>query len=94
MQTVHSEEIGSAADDLLQSGFKTGKLLEPQSITNSAPRDACRRSMISYKKSGRGDEELSVSRQALRSGLNGLVHAFAEYCMIMGNKIGGVLFLG
>ncbi|CAM9271442.1 unnamed protein product, partial [Ectocarpus fasciculatus] len=79
--TVHSEEIGPAAAELLDSGFKSTACATPAAQLAEGGAAECSRAMsrraslISYKKSGRADEELAVSRRFLRSGLNGLIIA-------------------
>lgn len=74
---MHSEEIGPAAAELLDSGFKSTACATPAAQLAEGGAAECSRAMsrraslISYKKSGRADEELAVSRRFLRSGLNG-----------------------
>lgn len=77
-QTLHSEEIGPAAEHVRESGFLVRKSVDD--ILASAPAAASltdaasisrRASLISYKKSGRAEEEAAVARELLREGLNG-----------------------
>jgi tRNA (adenine-N(1)-)-methyltransferase non-catalytic subunit len=88
IKPVHSEEIGPASEHMMAMGFPrsgaacvAGEGGAKDGAPAAAPLGASyaasnsRSSLVTYKKSGRADEELSVSRRLLRSGLNGMIIA-------------------